>query len=115
MAEDKLVYQTGTGRVKPQAPSSKKGAATSSKSGLPAPAGPLKMRLERKGGGRVLTVIFNLPFDGAAARLHLKALQQLCASGATFKNGQIELQGDARDKAETYFTSHGITIKRAGG
>ena len=101
----KLMYSTEKGSMRKEAqvkPSTKTAA------------GPAKMRLEQK-CGKKLTILFNLPMSDEQARDHMKKLQRLCACGATFKGGMIELHGDMREIVERYFTEHGIKLKRAGG
>jgi translation initiation factor 1 len=44
-----------------------------------------------------------------------KELKRLCGTGGTAKNGQIELQGDHRDKIVAYFEARARRVKRAGG
>ncbi len=79
-------------------------------------SGPLKMRLEIKGrGGKAVTVLFNLPFGDADAKKHMQTLQSAAGVGCTLKDGVIELRGDVRDKADTYFAKLGIKCVRAGG
>lgn len=78
--------------------------------------GPLKMRLETKGrGGKAVTVLFNLPFNDQDAKKHMQAIQAAAGVGGTMKDGQIELRGDVRDKADAYFLKQGIKCVRAGG
>jgi translation initiation factor 1 len=78
--------------------------------------GPVKIRLEKNGrGGKIVTVIFNLTFDAAAAKEHKQALQGKFGCGATMKEDRLELQGDFADRALAYFTDLGIKAKRAGG
>jgi translation initiation factor 1 len=45
----------------------------------------------------------------------MKDLQAAAGCGATMKNGQIELQGDRRDKVDAHFTRQGWKLVRAGG
>lgn len=78
--------------------------------------GPMKMRLESKGrGGKEVTVLFNLPFSESDAKAFKRDIQGVLACGATFKNSQIELRGDLRNKVETYCKDKGMKIVRAGG
>lgn len=105
---DDLVFSTASGKQK----KNKSAKKSQSQSGT----GPTKMRLEKKGrGGKSVTVIYNLPFSGEEAKAHMKKLQAECGCGATFKNGQIELQGDRRDAIEKYFQNENLKIQRAGG
>lgn len=107
---DKPVYSTADGpRGKPKEP-----AATATYQRHP---GPLKMRLETKGrGGKAVTVLFNLTFDGEAEALRImKELQGSLGCGGAFKNGTIELRGDVRDRVDQYFARLGMKVVRAGG
>ncbi len=44
-----------------------------------------------------------------------KELKRLCGTGGTAKHGQVELQGDHRDKIVAYFEAQKRRVKRAGG
>ena len=71
------------------------------------------LRLERKGrGGKVVTVVAEL--KGDIKKLQ-KALQKHCGTGGTVKQGQIELQGDHRNKAADYLRKQGYNTKMSGG
>ncbi len=63
-----------------------------------------KVQLEKSGrGGKVVTVIRNLPKNSAFLEALAKELKQKCGCGGTFKllddQGIVELQGDKRDAA----------------
>ena len=107
---DKPVYSTVTGSAKGKGPAPKASAYAPS-------AGPLKVRLETKGrGGKAVSVLFNLPFPTEAEAVAvMKELQSSLGCGATFKDGQIELRGDVRDRIEAYFSKRGVKLVRAGG
>lgn len=79
----------------------------------------LKIRLEKnQRGGKVVTVIFELPNNPDYFETLCKKLKNTCGTGGTFKNEgkpQIELQGDQREKANVYLTKLGFKIKLAGG
>lgn len=44
-----------------------------------------------------------------------KKLKQLCGTGGTLKNFTVEIQGDHREKLQTYLKEQGFTVKLAGG
>ncbi len=69
----------------------------------------LRIRLEKKGRkGKTVTVISG--YIGNAKNM-LKTLQQLCGSGGSIKNGNLELQGDQVEKVKNYFSERGDVIK----
>lgn len=79
----------------------------------------LKMKLEKnQRGGKLVTVIHELPHNPAYFEDLAKKLKNHCGTGGTFKKEgkpQIELQGDQRDKAEAFLTKMLFKIKRSGG
>ena len=80
------------------------------------PAGPARVRLERQGrGGKVVTVVENLPGHPEAIEKVAKVLKARCGAGGTVKGRVVEVQGDHRDRAVAVLASMGITAKRAGG
>lgn len=78
--------------------------------------GTLRTRLEKSGrGGKVVTVVFDLPADAAANQALCKDLKTRCGSGGTLKDRVIEIQGDHRDRVEALLVEKGFKVKRAGG
>lgn len=81
----------------------------------------IKMRLEKnQRGGKLVTVLIDLPFNPPYFEDLAKKLKNHCGSGGTFKNEglqklQIEIQGDQRNKIETYLLKLKFKILRAGG
>jgi translation initiation factor 1 len=75
-----------------------------------------KIRLEKKGrGGKAVSVIFNLPHNPDYFTKLCKTLKSQCGSGGTFKDDQIEIQGDHRDKLKQLLEKMGFQVKLAGG
>ena len=68
-------------------------------------------RLEKRPGGKVVTVIEGL--DPTAADLEglLKQLKNKCAAGGTIADAAIEIQGDHRAVVEAILQSQGYRVK----
>ena len=76
----------------------------------------LKIRLEKNSrGGKLVTVIFNLPHNPAYFKKLTKKLKSVCGSGGTFKDGQIEIQGDHKIKIKSALEKIGFKAVLAGG
>lgn len=79
----------------------------------------LKIKLEKnQRGGKLVTVIHELPFNPTYFEDLAKKLKNHCGTGGTYKKeakAQIELQGDQRDKVEAFLVKMGFKTKRSGG
>lgn len=79
----------------------------------------LKIKLEKnQRGGKLVTVIHELPFNPPYFEDLAKKLKNHCGTGGTYKKEakpQIELQGDQREKVEAILTKLGFKTKRSGG
>lgn len=82
---------------------------------LPAASQDLRVWLDRKGGGKVVTVVKG--FVGTLADMTElgKQLKAACGSGGTAKEYEIMIQGDHRDKVIAWLSSKGYKAKKAGG
>ncbi len=77
----------------------------------------LHIRPEKKGrGGKTVTVLYNFPVgsDDYFKKL-VKKLKRECGTGGTFKGESIEIQGDHRDKIQSYLITLGFKVKFTGG
>jgi len=65
--------------------------------------------------GKGVTIISDLPLDETGLRELAARLKQRCGTGGTVRDGQIEIQGDQRDRLIAELESLGYRVKRAGG
>ena len=109
MARDRdarLVYSTGA-----PGPSEKIEKTASS----PSTGRGIRLSLDRRASGRVVTVVTGLPGNADEVAGLAKALKSACGAGGTVKDGALELQGDHRPRVEAYLQSRGLRWKRSGG
>ena len=66
-------------------------------------------------GGKAVSVITGLPLDEAALEALAKLLKQACGTGGTVKDGNIEIQGEHRDRLVAELVKRGFPAKKAGG
>lgn len=100
----RLVYSTDTG-------SHRKDGSPSSSSWNRG-KGPVKFRLEKGGrGGKIVTVLYDLPWDEAEAQTWLKQMQGAFGCGGTAKDSTLELRGDVIQRAREFLARKGISVK----
>jgi translation initiation factor 1 len=56
-----------------------------------------------------------LRHDPATLEALLKKLKQQCGAGGTLKDGEIEIQGDHRERVAAALAAMGYKIKQVGG
>ena len=101
----RLVYSTGG-----EAPQEEEKTASE-----PPGGDRVRIRLDRRASGRVVTVVTGLPGSGAEVAALARELKAACGSGGTVKGGALELQGDHREKVEMALSARGLRFKRSGG
>ena len=75
----------------------------------------LYLALERHGGGKVATVVYNFVGNDDDLTALGKQLKTKCGVGGSVKDGVIIIQGDNREKAITYLQTLGYKTKKKGG
>ena len=118
MTRSRLVYSTDGGRTRPAAapatppPSYPRGASSPS---VPADGVVRIFRDRGNRGGKVVTVVRGLREREAALERIAGELKRLCGAGGTMKDGNIEIQGDHRERVAEWLRARAYTVKLAGG
>jgi translation initiation factor 1 len=80
--------------------------------------GPAKVRVGREvsgRGGKGVSIVTGLPLTGTALEELATRLKKTCGAGGAVKDGNIEIQGDHRDRLVAELTKLGYDAKRSGG
>jgi len=62
-----------------------------------------------------VTVISGLQHTSATYKELLSALKVACGAGGTYKDGELEIQGDQREKVAEVLRTLGYKVKFVGG
>jgi len=112
----RLVYSSDSGRHCPDCGAPTDDCTCKTASTVPAGDGVVRIRRETKGRkGRAVTVVTGVPLTGSDLKDLAKRLKQLCGSGGTVRGGDIEIQGDHRDRIVDELARKGWSVKRSGG
>ena len=124
MGNERVVWVTGAGQIrycsrcgKPEGECRCREERRMGASSTAAPRdGFVRLSLDRKQRrGKSVTIISNIPGDLAQLTALAQEFRKLCGAGGSLKDGNIELQGDHRDKIEARLVALGYKIKRVGG
>ncbi|MCE7578423.1 stress response translation initiation inhibitor YciH [Aliivibrio fischeri] len=101
-----LVYSTDVGRTKQEEPKAER----------PKGDGIVRIQRETKGRkGKGVCVVTGLDMEDTQLKLLAAQLKKVCGCGGSVKDGDIEIQGDNREKIRDFLTKQGHTVKLAGG
>lgn len=77
----------------------------------------VRIHLEKKGrGGKAVSIIRGLEGSDEHLKEMAKAIKQLCGVGGSYKDGEIIIQGERRDKIIDYLIKQGYKdVKKVGG
>lgn len=76
---------------------------------------PARVSRERRGGGKVVTVVTGLDAKATDLAGLLKRFRAELGAGGTVTDERIEIQGDHRDKVIAALTALGYPAKPSGG
>jgi translation initiation factor 1 len=65
--------------------------------------------------GKTVTVIGGLRHDPATLEGLLRTLKQQCGAGGALKDGELEIQGDHRERVAAALVALGYKVKHVGG
>jgi translation initiation factor 1 len=107
--ETRLVYSTEGGAVAPIRGASNRPQPAEPKAPARGPGGKgVRVRLERRPGGRHITTVLGLPGSDDELLALARDLRAACGAGGTVRGGVVELQGDQCDKVRRALEARGI-------
>jgi len=114
MKNRNLVYSTDQGRLCPHCEQST--SECQCKNEQTVGNGNVLISLETKGRkGKGVTIVKGLPITEDELKVLAKRLKAQCGTGGAVKNGQIEIQGDNRQKLKDLLEKEGYKSKFSGG
>ena len=75
----------------------------------------VRLHLERKKGGKINTIIRGLILKNDDLKSFVREIKKKCASGGSYKNNDIIIQGDKREFLRKFLIEKGYNAKLSGG
>jgi len=75
----------------------------------------IRMRREKRGGGREVVILEGFPKGGFDLEVLAGELKKALGAGGTVRGFEIEIHGDHRDRLAELLLARGFRSKRAGG
>ena len=114
-SNSRLVYSTATAGKCPVCgwPQRDCKCSTRQAANQPVPARIVaKLRMEKKGrGGKTVTVVYGLPQNDTFLKELSQELKRACGTGGAVADGEIELQGDLRERVREVLANKGYVVK----
>lgn len=111
----RTVYSTGSGSVCAQCGWPTRDCQCSRQVGRhePLPARIVaKLRIEKRGrGGKVVTVVYDLPRNQPFLKELASELKRACGAGGAVVENTVEIQGDLRERIRPALEKKGWTVK----
>ena len=111
----RVVYSSATGRICPKCGWPEADCRCSSRFREPAEAIPGKitarLSVEKRGSGKVVTVISSLPDNPAFLEEAARDLKRSCGAGGRVNGSWIEIQGDHRERLRELLARKGWIVK----
>ena len=75
----------------------------------------IRLHLDRKKGGKINTIIRGLILKNDDLKSFVREIKKKCASGGSYKNNDIIIQGDKREFLMKFLIEKGYNAKLSGG
>jgi len=111
----RTVYSTATGSICPKCGWPERDCKCSSQFARDEPLPTrivAKLRMEKKGrGGKVVTVVYDLPQNQTFLKDLAGELKRACGAGGAVSDNTVEIQGDLRDRIRATLEKKGWIVK----
>lgn len=78
---------------------------------LPPAAQKIRISLEKRAKGKTVTLVSPLVLSSSDLKQLAKQLKNACGAGGTERPGEIELQGDCRDRVRDWLKANGWGVR----